>query len=103
MESFTGETPFPRFLPPNMVFRLNGGNVIEKCLAIHLTLHCWKPVDCHNNHDSSATNTPTLLVSQETFTQLFGSEHAHNRLVIKLKEGLSDRDYATIVDTTRSL
>ena len=48
-------------------------------------------------------NTPTLLVSQETFTQLFGSEHAHNRLVIKLKEGLSDRDYATIVDTTRSL
>lgn len=52
---------------------------------------------------NSLQSTPTLLVSQQTFTQLFGSNHAHNRLVIKLKEGLSDREYATIVDTTRSM
>lgn len=46
----------------------------------------------------------TLILSEATFNSLFPDEKdIKKQLVIKLKESLSDRDYAYIVDSTRSL
>lgn len=46
----------------------------------------------------------TLLVSKETFSSLFPlHSNTNNRLIIKLHENLSNREYAYVVDSTRSL
>lgn len=52
---------------------------------------------------SFGASTPTILMSKETFSFMFSSQPHSNRLLIRLQEGLSDRDYAYIVDSTRSL
>lgn len=46
---------------------------------------------------------PTLLVSEQTFTSLFSEDIHYNRLLIKLKDSLTEQQYAYMVDSTRSL
>ena len=47
--------------------------------------------------------TPTLLVSEQTFTSLFSEDIHYSRLLINLKDSLTEQQYAYMVDSTRSL
>ena len=49
-------------------------------------------------------SVPTLIVSQHTFSSLLPTFHSvKERFVVKLHPSLTDREYAYIVDSTRSL
>lgn len=49
-------------------------------------------------------SVPTLIMSQDTLDSLLPAFHpVKNRFVVKLHPSLTDREYAYIVDNTRSL
>lgn len=52
-------------------------------------------------------SVPTILLSPSSFSSVFdvsvSDAYPKDRLFIQLKENLSDREYAIIVDSTRSM
>ena len=103
------QTYFPVLLPASLQHNIATGSqhsLLFRTVAFHqLAQHATmqKLPGFSFSKYNYLQSTPTLVVSKQTFTSLFSEDIHNNRLLIKLKESLTEQQYAYMVDATRSL